>query len=1705
MSKIDELYSKIMRLSDELNKANYTLNTLGKGNISTEGLDNITRKVSALSTALSTPKSEQGIQNMDRLFESTSKSAEVLLDRVKKLTAARQELARQSISEFVSSRGVDPSSSAAQAAIEKASRLAAGGLDIGRMRFGSGQRLRMESYQEKYLNPALSQVSVAETSDVAEGKYASIDKAIQYFKDLEAQAGITTTKVQELLGKMSSGEELNVRETQALIREFTNLGSAVGNDSKKLSELQSIFQRLQQVSQINIKAGKDVNIAEEEAQPLYATYTGDWKQGLKDFDMYGKKAAENGELMNNIRESLSSIAKEHGTLINSESGFKVAIDGTNRSLIVQYQEVKKIGDVIATLPKQTAELDYSGRLKSAMSTPMTFTGVAQTDYVTKNAGYIKSLYANVRDEVTKVQEEIKQRGGISLGQEPSVRVNEITGEVEILVRYMEKLSDSTTVAREEFKKLRAASPGKDATLTSPTSRLSGIQQLFGGGEAATTFTQNFQKAVESAGMSVDNVTGAYKDQASEITRISLASVDLEGNTKKLTLSFDKNGQQVVDNSSRYSKFNDAIGQVTTRLIRYTIAANLVYGAFNKISEIPGIIAEVGDSLARLANLTNLGAEAASQYYDKALSFANKYKMDVTEVLKSSQMIFQVTGRNDTAESLQILDNAMIYAKLSGEDLSGSVDVLISVMNQFDMSAKESAETLAKWYDISKRVGTSVSAIGESFAIAGSVAKESGVGEDLLTAITAQMIQATPMTAREVGNLNKTIFTNLTSEASIQELEKYGIRVKDTLTGAYRDAGEIMDEIYMRIYKYNTVPETATKDIAATIGGGPRRGPQVLTEIQQWGDIRIQEKMLEGVSGTEALQDAMEGLQESLQSDLADLNNAFTDLAKSIGDAGLEDILRNLIHLATQMVDLVKLLTDGMSGGGMATAITTIAMVALNFKNLAAGITGSKLAADLLANALLNVGAAKQQISFTTSAGGFMGAELSTEGPTTKLNPANMQMYGQVFGLAASNAIATYIGTGDAGQAAASGLASAFGAALGSQFGPVGMIIGSQVASVIAQYIGQAIKTETEETAFLEKYSGRQLSTADYEEIITKLNPQTEQDYEDIARKLGGFGSEKGATNSAGGGFWGAGKGGMANRQAQAVSTETERYLEGIRGAGAARDAEAAQAEAVANAEELLADATLERIEALKEQLFPDTNPQSAALVENLRKQAFQRRVSGESGFGASKYKGYMEALETDALTRSVDLADLLGEEMGGAFQVFEKYLPILADAGEEERSFLGDVVMSAQAAKSAWIEGTGSLEDYTNGLQQVRDVLGLLEQSYKDATLSSLELVSPVDVRDRLKEEIDTAYKFGLQYQRALAKQSGFTEEQYQQFTEAIPEITLRIGDFEFENLEGLKQELFEMGLEWGDEVNKGMEDSFNIRRLPELDESNIPELEQRNAYWSNYLAKAQGYQNVQEYQKAKPEDFQEFNLVLGENNVLYKMLSTNEAMNFTLEDILDTEKKQLEGMWNIPEGATFWVPLQSVSKQKEESGMYPNLPPVQAIAPTTPLDLLLNPADILLEAGNTLLEAGNNLNKPEEETKKATPSWRALEKMLLSPATAKTEEPLSGHFTTQDYYGIYPQSSAVLEAQKSFEPVSRSMEDVIAGAFAGGNWRGQQMQPGNVVVNVPETKTEVESNLSVTLKLAETTLTKVIQRLLSKQLNKTTNKRSYTVPMGMK
>jgi len=220
--------------------------------------------------------------------------------------------------------------------------------------------------------------------------------------------------------------------------------------------------------------------------------------------------------------------------------------------------------------------------------------------------------------------------------------------------------------------------------------------------------------------------------------------------------------------------------------------------------------------------------------------------------------------------------------------------------------------------------------------------------------------------------------------------------------------------------------------------------------------------------------------------------------------------------------------------------------------------------------------------------------------------------------------------------------------------------------------------------------------------------------------------------------------------------------------------------------------------------------------------------------------------------------------------------------------------------------------------------------------------------------------------------------------------------------------------------------------------------------------------------------------------------------MNFVLEDILDTEKKQLEGMWNIPEGATFWVPLTSAFYSKGDGGGYPDLPPIQDTRTTAtedPVDAMIKNWDVpniepILRSFENIVKVGYEFAGVGKgrQTRPVDKQYLPKGGEVYLPEILREFTRKPGKTGGKEEPGIFD-AVPVKGFGRGPGDLESSFEKMITPVI-------------NVEVTVPEVKDiKVESYLTATLYMDGAKIASIVKQTLSRELDRVTSTKRYTVP----
>jgi hypothetical protein len=324
------------------------------------------------------------------------------------------------------------------------------------------------------------------------------------------------------------------------------------------------------------------------------------------------------------------------------------------------------------------------------------------------------------------------------------------------------------------------------------------------------------------------------------------------------------------------------------------------------------------------------------------------------------------------------------------------------------------------------------------------------------------------------------------------------------------------------------------------------------------------------------------------------------------------------------------------------------------------------------------------------------------------------------------------------------------------------------------------------------------------------------------------------------------------------------------------------------------------------------------------------------------------------------------------------------------------------------------------------------------------------DYSDYTQAEFDEIIEKAKELQDAYFDYLDIPEEVWKESIDAWVALT-KDG---YDQQEDVFQQFVQMVKSQMDEAKKASE-NFNLQRLKDISPDKIPELERLVRYWETSLSNIPGYSDQAESQP--------FNLLFGEENVAHRLVTTQEALRFAIEDLTEVEKKQLEGMWNIPEGATVMVPLQSLYYAPKGGGalQVPETPGATFGGETTtgitgldqPASKMDMAGDKMLSAAEMQLQQGGMWSKAVE----AFPEGFGPEESMWGKAKRMWPQG-----------GFGPQLPEDEEAQKkildAIDPMKGIPQDFLDGRQIGADMAAT-FQP-NLEVKVPDIVANITMNI---------------------------------------
>ena len=336
---------------------------------------------------------------------------------------------------------------------------------------------------------------------------------------------------------------------------------------------------------------------------------------------------------------------------------------------------------------------------------------------------------------------------------------------------------------------------------------------------------------------------------------------------------------------------------TRRYAGFVVASRFVFGFERSLEEAVSGAIDFNTQLVKVAQVSKLPAASIDRLRDQIRGLSVDFAAPADELAKAAVTISQAGF--SFRETQRILGEIAPtnLAPTFGE-ISGTVDGLIAILNQFNIEATKSGDVLDTLNALAAKFPTEVSDLfeivkrsGAAFSAASGVqdgVKDSVAAFRELSAVGTAVRSSTRLNASQIGTSLKTIFTRIQKPEVIEDLRQLQIELRNS-------------------NKEFIGPIEALKAIDERLQGVSTRSAVFQRVVQNLGGLRQADKTIALLTNLTTILDALDTAQASKGSVLADAGVAVKDLG---------------IQLQSLRQDFNRLIGEIVSSGSFQTIVGT---------------------------------------------------------------------------------------------------------------------------------------------------------------------------------------------------------------------------------------------------------------------------------------------------------------------------------------------------------------------------------------------------------------------------------------------------------------------------------------------------------------------------------------------------------------------------------------------------------------------------------------------------------------------------------------------------------------------------------------------------------------------------------------------------------------
>ena len=365
-----------------------------------------------------------------------------------------------------------------------------------------------------------------------------------------------------------------------------------------------------------------------------------------------------------------------------------------------------------------------------------------------------------------------------------------------------------------------------------------------------------------------------------------------------TLGSKQVAQGFRDATTQLGRFDQQLDRTNRRVIAFGASASIIYGAVRAFKELIVSTIQVEKTLTSINSIFRLSQREMESFGRDLFSIAKQTGQSFKEVASAAEE-FSRQGF-DAAETAKRTRDAMILVRLSGVDTTKAVNGLTAAMATFGKTGIDTTDIINKLVTVDQQFAVSAGGLIDAFTKVGSTLDDAGVSFERFIGLVTAARQITGRSEAQIGNGLKTILTRLERSSTIDQLEGFGIAVRDA-SGAAKDAMGVFEAL---AGSYNQLTDAQRQQVAE-LGAGVFQINQFKALVQDLGKANgvTAQAMRTATRDTNDALARNEAQNKTLAASLNTLKASATEASAVIGNLVINPTLRGGISFTNWVAEL----------------------------------------------------------------------------------------------------------------------------------------------------------------------------------------------------------------------------------------------------------------------------------------------------------------------------------------------------------------------------------------------------------------------------------------------------------------------------------------------------------------------------------------------------------------------------------------------------------------------------------------------------------------------------------------------------------------------------------------------------------------------------------------------------------------------------------